>query len=360
MSFGLLKHFKDHKKVGDDKTKTTFTQHLILGHDLGAVLRLLKILKDHPGESVRLVSNKPLNRKILVESYDFGVTQLRSQEEIPEIYREFHNAKIASQKKKPIFYKDGKFHEFQGRAKSMELLAGEEFFTALGHKLDVQSLFSEEDWNNLDEILKSHHDMRIIQSIKKTAVVDLVEKTEWSLSFKDFSIMTSETLYVSMSPKKFLNLLENKEALTPELIDLCSSVNVQSAITLTWELSKELYPEEQTLLIPQSMTHEWGHFIVEFEKTLCHVLFLINEEEPQSEDLAGKIKLMKRVLDRVFPDFEKSVLKEYIRFDDEMFISGVKDAVLEQVGFDYPSLKFIGQMSPSTPEHKYLFRSLKS
>lgn len=364
MSFGLLKHFKDLKKEGNEKINITFTKHLILGHDLGAVLKLLKILKDHPGESVKLVSNRPLSKKIIIESNDFNVTQLRSAEEIPEIYRDHHSARIFSQKKAPIFYKDGKFHEFHGRAKSMELLAGEEFFTAMGHKLEVQSLFSPEDWEKLDETLNAHHEMRITQSIVKSQPKDLVEKAEWTLSFKDFSKMTCENLYVSISPKKFLNYLENKEELTPELIDVCSAVNVQSAITVTWELSKEIHADEQTLLIPQSMTHEWGHFMVEFEKfektQLCHVLFLINEEEPQSEDLAGKIKLMKRVLDRVFPDFERSVLKEYIRFDDEMFITGIKDELLEQLGFDYPSLKFIGQMTPSNSQHKYIYRSLKS
>src|SRR5690606_14522652 len=126
--------------------------------------------------------------------------------------------------------------------------------------------------------------------------------------------------------------------------------------------------EEKTLFIPQSMTHEWGHFIVEFEQfdhsakiQKCHVLFLIHEEEPQTEDLASKIKLMKRVLDRVFPDIEKHMVKEFIRFDDEMFISDIKEEALEQVGFDYPNLKFLGQTAPVPHEQlnqKYIARTL--
>src|SRR6476469_4499236 len=129
-----------------------------------------------------------------------------------------------------------------------------------------------------------------------------------------------------MSPKKFLNFFHNKEKLTADFIDVCTGVNVQSAISVSWKLDKEIYPEERILFIPQSMTHEWGHFLVEFEnfnfqnkEQVCHVLFLIHDEEPQSEDLAGKIKLMKRVLDRVFPDVEKHIKQEYIRFDEEMF-----------------------------------------
>lgn len=126
--------------------------------------------------------------------------------------------------------------------------------------------------------------------------------------------------------------------------------------------------KKKILFIPQSMTHEWGHFLVEFEtfnyqqkEQLCHVLFLIHDEEPQSEDLAQKIKLMKRVLDRVFTDIEKHIKKEYIRFDEEMFVSGLKDSAMEQLSFDYPTLKFIGQASALPAElsqEKYLARVL--
>jgi hypothetical protein len=197
-----------------------------------------------------------------------------------------------------------------------------------------------------------------------------VEKKEWTLAFKDFGYATCENLYVALSPKKFLGLVQRKEQLTPELVDLCSGVHVQAGISVTWKLDREIFPEERTLFVPQSMTHEWGHFLVEFEpysyqekQQVCHALFLIHEEEPQSEDLAAKIKLLKRVLDRVFPDIEKHIKKEYIRFDEEMFISGIKDAAAEQLAFDYPTLKFLGQATPMASElaqEKYLSRILLS
>jgi hypothetical protein len=163
------------------------------------------------------------------------------------------------------------------------------------------------------------------------------------------------------------DVVYDKEKMTPDVIDFCSSTHNQSALSITWVLKKDLFPEERTVFIPQSMTHEWGHFIVEFENTtegqLCHGLFLIHEEEPQSEDLATKIKLMKRVLERVFPDFENNIYKEYIRFDDEMFISDIKDNLIEQMSFDYPTLKFIGQAAPMKPQfaqEKFLARVLLS
>lgn len=367
MSFGLLKHFKDQPKGYQENHEANFVPHVILGFDLGSVLKLMDLRKDHAAESIRLISPRIINKKLLLETYQYGVSQIRSQEAVTEIYKHHFNARILPQKNEPQFYKDGKFHDFGGRAKSMELLEGEHFFLTKGYHLDISSLFNAEDWENLDQILNKHLDIRIVEGIEKHQVKDLVEKEEWLLTFKDFKKITCENLYLSLSPKKFLNHLKNKDSMTPDVIDLCSSTRIQGAMSITWLMKKPMSQEERTFFIPQSMTHEWGHFIVEFENTtegqLCHGLFLVHEEEPQTEDLASKIKLMKRVLERVFPDFENQIHKEYIRFDEDMFISDIKDNLIEQIGFDYPTLKFMGQMSPMKPQfaqEKFLARALLS
>ena len=368
MSFGLLKHFKEARKGNHEVTIARHTKHVIVGYDLGAVLKLIELKKSFPSESVKIITNRPLSRQILVENFQYGVSTLRSPEAVEGIYRKHFNARIFPETKDPVFYKDGKFHEFGARAKPMNLLAGEEFFSRKGHRVELASFFDEESWNNLDSIINEALDMRIFESIEKTIPNDLVEKQEWTLAFKDFTRITCENLYVSLSPKKFLNFLAHKEALTAELIDVCSAVTTRAAISVSWIMNKEFSPNNQTLFIPQSMTHEWGHFIVEFERFdhlavqgLCHVMFLVHEEEPQSEDLASKIKLMKRVLDRVFPDLEKHIEKEFIRFDEEMFIADIKDQTAEQLSFDYPTLKFLGQAAPmpsSYAQEKYLARTL--
>lgn len=368
MGFGLLKHFKDKKSDSAQTSTSKHYRHVIIGQDLGAVLKLVELRKNAPDESVRLISTRPLNRQLLLENYEYGVSSLRSSLAVENIFRKYHDAKMFPQKNEAQFYKDGKFHEFGGRAKSMELLPGEEFFSQKGYRIELASFFSPEDWENLDQILNEHSEIRIFESIEKTTPQDLVDKKEWELNFKDFSVISCENLYVSMSPKKFLNLFTNKDVLSAEFIDVCTAVEVQSAMSVTLKLNKEIYSEDRTLFIPQSMTHEWGHFIVEFDsynhqkkEQLCHILFLIHEEEPQTEDLGSKIKLMKRVMERVFSDLEKHIVKEYIRFDEEMFISHVKDSALEQLSFDYPALRFLGQASAVTSEltqEKFLSRVL--
>ena len=367
MSFGLLKHFKDHKKGFQVQNEAKFVAHVVLGSDLGSVLKLIELRKSYPAESIKLISPRLIDKNLLIENYQFGVSQMRSEEVVAEIYKGHFDAKIIPQNLLPQFYKDGKFHDFSGRAKSMELQEGEHFFLDKGYRFELSSLFTSEDWNNLDAIISEHLDLRIVEGIEKSEVTDLVEKSEWLLTFKDFKKITCENLYSSLSPKKFLGFLKNKTQMTPDIIDFCSSAKIQGALSITWIMKKEISGEERTYFIPQSMTHEWGHFIVEFENTiehqLCHGLFLIHEEEPQTEDLASKIKLMKRVIERVFPHFEENIYKEYIRFDDEMFISDVKDNLIEQISFDYPTLKFLGQASPMKPQfsnEKFLARVLLS
>ncbi len=348
MSFGLLKHFKDTKKNETLFKASLHFEHLILGEDLESILKLMELRKTASPESIRLVSKRPLTKESLVETYENVPGFIRSEKNVEDLYRSFFHLKVIPQKKSPVFFKEGKFYDFGGRAKSMEMQSGEEYFLNKGYKLTLSSLFSEDDWENLDQILKDHQKVGILESIEKATPTDLVHKTEWRVSFKDYTVLTCENLYLGFSPKKLLPLLTHKETLTGELINFTSSVHNQSALAVTWILDKEIHSDEQTLFIPQSMTHEWGHFIVEFDpysyeqKTQAmHALILIHDEEPQTEDLGSKIKLLKRVLDRVFPDFEKHIKKEFIRFDDEMFVKEMKQNLIDQMSFDYPTLKFL-------------------
>lgn len=364
MSFNL-RAFKDLKKDQKQQNPRQHFRHLILGHDLKAVLQLVELKEKFPDESIRLITPRPLNKSTLIENYENGVTTLRHENTVTEIYKRFFDFKCFKQTYEPLFYKDGKFHEFSGRAKSMELRDGEPFFKSIGYRYQISSLFKSDVWEKLDEILASSQDVKVIDVIQKTDPKDLVDKDEWMLTTKDYFELTAESLYVTLSPHKFLNLIQNKDDLSNELIDYLSSVKVLQGIQVSWDLSKEIYPEERTLFIPQSMTHEWGHFIVEFEAfnhstrtQKMHVMFLIHEEEPQAEDLAGKIRLMKRVLDRVFSGFEQQIKKEFILFSEEMIQWGQKDNLAEQIAFDYPSLKLMGEGGPSYGEFNFIGRSI--
>lgn len=364
MSFNL-RAFKDLKKDQKQSSSRRHYRHLILGHDLKAVLLLVELKEKFPDETVHLLTPRSITKKSIIENYENGVSNLRDEAAVTEIYKNYFDFKCFKQPNDPLFYKDGKFHEFAGRAKPMELRTGEALFKEKGYRFEVSSLFKLQVWEKLDEILSESQEIRVIDIIQKTNPDDLVNINEWLLNTKDYNELTAENLYVTLAPNKFLNLIFDKSSLTTELMDYLSSVKVLQGIQVTWDLGKEIYPDERTLFIPQSMTHEWGHFIVDFEafnhatKTQkMHVMFLIHEEEPQAEDLAGKIRLMKRVLDRVFSDFEKSIKKEFILYSEEMVQSNQKDNLYEQILFDYPTLKLYGEGGPSYGEFQLMGRGI--
>ena len=364
MSFNL-RAFKDLKKDQKTKNPRRHFRHLILGHDLKAIMLLVELKAKFPDEAVHLMTPRLITKKTLIETYQNGVSTLRDENTVTEIYKSFFDFKCSKHSHEPLFYKDGKFHDFAGRAKSMELRDGEAFFKSMAYRFDISSLFKADDWEKLDELLNEAQEVRVIDLVQKTEPQDLVDKNEWLLTTKDYNEISAENLYVTLAPGKFLSLIHDKSSITTELMDYLSSVKVLQGIQVSWELSKELYAEERTLFIPQSMTHEWGHFILEFEaynhatKTQkLHVMFLIHEEEPQAEDLASKIRLMKRVIDRVFSDFEKHIKKEFILYSEEMIQWDQKDALAEQISFDYPTLKLLGEGGPSYGNFQFIGRSI--
>ena len=150
MSFGLLKHSKEARKGKHEVTIARHTKHVIVGYDLGAVLKLVELRKAFPDEAVKIITNRPLSRQILLENFQYGVSTLRTTEAVEGIYRKHFNARILSESKDPVFYKDGKFHEFGSRAKPMNILVCLQIFvTSLlepcllpsGGNLEFKSLF---------------------------------------------------------------------------------------------------------------------------------------------------------------------------------------------------------------------------
>jgi hypothetical protein len=121
---------------------------------------------------------------------------------------------------------------------------------------------------------------------------------------------------------------------------------------LSWLASKELYPEAATLFVPQSMTHEWGHFIVDIHSYdskknghLINALILLHEEEPTSELMADKIKLCKRVFERVFNDFSQYTSKEYIHASEHLFQTPHELSLLDALLVGVPKVHLLPSRS---------------
>ena len=153
----------------------------------------------------------------------------------------------------------------------------------------------------------------------------------------------------------------------PESVQkFCVTIENHSAIAVHFKAKAEVYLESGSLIIPQSMTHEWGSFLLDIEpfnptnstQELTAVTFL-SEDDVQEEDLAKKIKLMRRVIERVLPEFTEDNVDQMIRFSDEFDITGVDDTLFSDLQSEH--VKFCGHASPidkgDSNDFKYFSRA---
>lgn len=364
MSFGLTT-LKKQKTDGRAEHTRQHISQVILGFDLAAILKLVELKKTYGPESLRLITPRFLTRESLLETYRSSISTLRDNELTLKIAEKFPHAKSVRFEQESLFAKEGQWQRFGGRAKPMELQEGESFFQSPRQEIELSSLFSPSEWDQLDETLKAYQSVRILEKLEKQNPTDLANRDEWWLLFHDLGEVTCTDLWVSLPARAVLKASEQGQRLPNEAAAWFASVKRQAAITLSWELTRELYPEPRTLFVPQSMTHEWGHFIVDVggwdEFRQCHTasaMILLHEEEPTSESMADKIKLLKRVLERVFPGFEQHIRKEYISASEDFFewLDDVSGAEALLIGV--PQLHVMGQYAAATGSEKFLSRSL--
>ncbi len=341
------------KKVKEEEvilSKNQFYKYIVYGANTYAVLTFLKLNKKHPGE-VKLIAKDPFYKAELLNEWNCTLNSIRSEEVAEAIMSLNPRFEVLPQQKNVLFYKDTKFHKFGGRAKPHELKEEEKFFTNTPYQFKVQAMFDEEDFENLDEILKEHQLNKIVSEIEICTPTDLVEKVNFEVHTGERESFSCEKLYFCESPKKFLNLVHNKKDLNDDVYSFAAAISAEQAISIYFDCDRKITDEVGTVVLPQSMTHEWGSFILDFEAydpatntQSFRALTFVGEDDLQEDDLAKKIKLMKRVIERVFPELAKSNAEQSIRFNDEYRISGTNDGQFEAL--KNQDVRFIGQASP--------------
>lgn len=333
-------------------------QHVVLGFDLAAVLKVLELRKILPPEQLRLITPHLISRQRLVDSYQNVVSVWRNNDVTLNASAKFPELKSNRVDAESLFYKEGQWHKFSGRAKPMDLQAGEAFFQAPRQDVPLQGFFTADEWENLDSILNSYQSVRVLETLEKTTPTDLVSPAEWTMMFHDLGEVTCAELWLSLPARLTLKGSSHGQTLPPELAAHLAGVRRQGAVNLHWEFSKEIYPEARTLFVPQSMTHEWGHFVLDVHPWNGHtqhidVLILLHEEEPSTEGMADKIKLAKRVLDRAFPGFEKSLKHEHIVASEDFFEMSDAQPSLHHI----PGLHLLGSYAATDGDAKFWVRS---
>lgn len=365
MSFGI-KSFKKNKQDLAAAEKKHIS-HVILGQDISAILKLVQLKNSFGPEHLRLITPRFLTKEVLIDQYKCSPSTLRSNEQTLKVLERYPHAQSMKYETESLFYKDGSWHKFNSRAKPMELLKYEDYFLPARQEISLESLFTPEDWNQLDETLKAYQSVRVLEKLEKQTPTDLANQDEWWMLFHDLGEVTATHLYTSLAARELLKRSGQGQGLPTEMGAWLSSVEKKAAIAIRFECSKEIHSEVQTLFVPQSMTHEWGHFIVDVhhydEQTKTYpmtALILLQDEEPTSEIMADKIKLLKRVFERVFSGFQQTIQNEYILVNEDYFETINNLKIAEELSVALPHLTLLGGYSLNNLENHFLSRSLLS
>lgn len=346
--FGL-RALKKEIKENETTLSHKFYKYIVCGENTFGALTFLKLSKKFPGE-VKFITKNPFFKEDMIKEWECTLNSIRSNEVADALISLNPRFEIMKNEKDVLFYKDTKFHKFGGRAKPHELKEGESFFTNSPCAIQMQAMFDPEEFETFDDLVKEDQLHKIISKIEICKPTDLVEKVNFKIQTGESESLTCEKLYFCESPKKFLNLVSNKEDLNDIVYSFAAGITNDQAIAVNFKCNREISKEVGTIILPQSLTHEWGSFILDFEEfdpatnmQSFKALTFIGEDDLQEEDLAKKIRLMKRVIERVFPELSKADVEQSIRFSDEYRVSGTNDTQYD--GLQDQNVRFLGQGS---------------
>jgi len=318
------------KKSDAKKHKESFVQNLIIGNSLYAIAAFYKLEKQFPGR-VKILNQRDFLPEDLVLK---GPKSLRGTDNISVMEQVFPELAINRSERPSLFYKDQKLREFGGRARPESLLFGEAFYGQMAANFIPDSVFpflKEEDFLNK---LNSNAIQATLLKITKREPSDLVDRARWQVELASQEKINCENLIWARSPHLLLDAITEKEHFSDQFISLLEQTRTPVGIYVRLEFDKPVTDLEETLFIPLSFTHEWGHFIGEFEKRrdkqIGEFITSVDPEVADEDHVAKIIKILKKNLEKIIPATSTTSYQEFIhvseavpclKFDDMAFHS---------------------------------------
>ncbi len=357
------------KKVQEEDQKQeqkNYVKYIVVGESSYGLMTFYKLNKKYPGQ-VKFISKNPFLKEDLEAEWKCSLNSIRSEDVANSITGLNPRFEVFKTAENVHFYKDSKFHVFGGRAKPHEVKENEVFFTEPAYNANLMAFFDSGDVENLDSEIEKHQLNKIIASIELTQTTDLADQENFRIETGEFESYVCEKLFWCESPKKFLALIKDKSTLPDNVYSYCAGIHMDQGISVYFECDRKIYDDAGTLVLPQSMTHEWGSFILDVEAynpdtntQNFKALTFVGEDDLQEEDLAKKIKLMKRVIERVLPELSKARIEQTIKFSDEYYIYGMNDGLSTELKSE--NVQFLGHGAPinvENPEkYQYLARGI--
>ncbi|MBT3585430.1 MAG: hypothetical protein HN509_11035 [Halobacteriovoraceae bacterium] len=317
-----LSRLKSLKKETQNVVETHFFGHLVVGDDLQSAELYRQLCSQHgEAEVAWLCTVEPS----LDELRPWGPTTLRGESSLLEFSKLYPNAEVEHQEKSPVFYKEQKFRPFTAKMKSEPLQWGEQFYSQKGAYPKWEELYHFLNDREFMASLGSKVLSPTIVGLAKITPTDLIQAAEYRLTGADGNFLECQNLYWGRSALEFLNLFSDKNQLSGDFIQFCEESTTPSSLFVRLKFPKMVSERLETLFLPLSYTHEWGHWMGEFrlykdnEGSGQEVEFLtfFDKNACNEDDLSKKIRLLKRHLEKIFPLFKGCPYREYIKVEEQ-------------------------------------------
>lgn len=331
MSFGLSKL----KKHVEQRSERVYSRHLVVGEDVYALAMYQKLLKTYGPEEVALLGRVNEDEK---DYRHKGPNSFRGQDNLDLLKKIYPEAELFVDDRPSLFLKEGTWREFGGRTRPVKLLFGEEYFTQ-PRILGANEFYPKLDQEQLEKMGEKAHQV-LLSKLEKVRPEDLVENVHWRVTGVDGVEYECEKMYWAHSPAYFLEIYGDKSQLSDELIELCESTQTSAQLKVSLYFERPITELTQTLFIPQSYTHEWGHFIGEFKKNenesgqWAEFTCFIDKENSSAEEISKKFRLLKKNIEKVAPDMSSTKMQEYLvlapeapclKIDDSHFLTKAEE-----------------------------------
>lgn len=343
MSFGLTKL----KKETPTASERFYKRHLVVGEDLFALETYRRLCALHGENEVGILGFVPQTQE---ECRMKGPSLWRGEDNFMVLKAMYPEREFTLDQKPSLFLKEGTMREFGGRAKSEKLLWDEEYFTQPRIE-GVDGLLPEFDDESLKAIGEKSFRVKI-KEIEKLIPTDLAEAALWRIVGTDGAHYDAGHVYFAHAPAQFVDFFSQKSQLSDELIEFCESTLGPSVLNVVFECERPVSDMTETVLLAQSYTHEWGHYVGEFSKDersskqRAEFLSFIDKNETTEEEISKKIRGLKKAIEKIAPDFAKISTQDFIVLKEATACLKIDDKAYANVASQWENWNFISVHAP--------------
>ncbi|MCK5884635.1 MAG: hypothetical protein KAG61_13170 [Bacteriovoracaceae bacterium] len=324
------------KKKVDEVAKVIECESLVIGSDIYS-LELYAQLKKK-SDSVILVSPKDFAAENI---RPFGPSTIRGRENIAIFQKLYPEASVSCDYGVSLFFKDQKWRKFGGRSKSEKLLDGEEFYTSPRTRINWNELFETSSRESINSIQE--------ESLQLIPQAISFSDNTWNVKLSAGTDIRTTKLFWGERPDFFTDCFTESSKLPPALFEYAESTKSDGKYLVKLQLKEEFTDIQDTLFIPLSYTHDWGHYIGEIDSEdakKIEFVASIDLDQSSEEEVTRRIKTLKRSLDKIFPGFKKNVSSEYFSLFENSASTVIADEKYNNAKESLSGLVFIGENAP--------------